>query len=73
MTESRTLQVLAEFGGIAVGDVKGMANPVVILNDDAMSNILLLLRDVQEKGSVIDAESSLAFNKLVAAVEAIVE
>ena len=73
MTEPRVLHVLNEAEGVIVGDLSGAANPVVVLSDDVMSNLLVILREVQEKGTIANAESSLAFRKLVSGVETFVE
>ena len=47
MGDIRKLTVLHEDKNIVVGDMVGAVNPVVVLNDYAMSALLLALRDVQ--------------------------
>ena len=47
MSDTRTLTVLHEDGGAVVGDLSGAVNPVVALNDQTMSELLLALRDAQ--------------------------
>ena len=49
MSTTRTLTVLHDGGDIVVGDLFGAVNPVVALNDHAMSELLLALRDAQSR------------------------
>lgn len=49
MSTTRTLTVLHDGGDIVVGDLFGAVNPVVALNDHAMSELLLSLRDAQSR------------------------
>jgi hypothetical protein len=53
MSDARTLTVLHEDGGAVVGDLIGAVNPVVALNDQTMSELLLVLRDAQAQVLVL--------------------
>ena len=49
MSATRTLTVLHDGGDIVVGDLYGAVNPVVALNDNVMSELLLTMRDAQSR------------------------
>ena len=49
LSATRTLTVLHDGGDIVVGDLFGSVNPVVALNDNVMSELLLTLRDAQAR------------------------
>ncbi|MGE0357725.1 MAG: hypothetical protein AB7P08_12535 [Burkholderiales bacterium] len=44
MSDTRTLTVLAEEAGVLIGELEGSENPVTVLNDRAMADLLLRLR-----------------------------
>lgn len=44
MSDTRKFTVLAENGDIVIGELDGAENPVTLLNDRAMSELLLRLR-----------------------------
>lgn len=52
MSDTRTLTVLTEEAGVLIGELEGSENPVTVLSDRAMADILLRLRAVSaaEKG-----------------------
>jgi len=49
MSEPRILQVLSEVDGVSVAEVSGGVNPVVVLDDNTMSTVLLLMREIREE------------------------
>ena len=44
MSDTRTFTVLAEEAGVLIGELEGSENPVTVLNDRVMADILLRLR-----------------------------
>ncbi|HEX4859574.1 MAG TPA: hypothetical protein VFV17_11185 [Usitatibacteraceae bacterium] len=74
MSITRTLTVLHDGGDIVVGDLYGAANPVVALNDHAMSELLLALRDAQSRALALKSTVDVtAIIKLCEALGRIIE
>lgn len=68
MSEPRLLRVLAKEDGVSVADLTEAANPVVVFVDNAMSGLLLLVRDVYAEMGIDSSKKSPAVGRLLDAL-----
>ena len=74
MTDIRTLTVLSECENVVVGELEKAANPVTVLNDRLMSELLLLLRDAHSEIAASSSKSNaVSTYRLLNAVSSIVQ
>jgi len=72
LDEIPLLRVLTQAGEVVVAEIRKAANPVVLLNDNAMSQLLLTLREVHEELAKSPVAPDSAVAKLIAELDRIV-
>jgi hypothetical protein len=74
MSDTRNFTVLAQEANLIIGELERAENPVAVLNDRAMADLLLLLRAARSEASARDSGNDApAIAALIEAVSGIVQ